>query len=472
MGRQRFGSILGMAALLSACGGGDGGGSSGTPPPSGSNPPPVTAACSLRERQTWAAAQLREWYLFPETLSASLDPAPYATVDAYVDALTATARAQRRDRYFTFVTSIAEENAYYEQGASAGFGFRLVTEGARLLITETFEGGPALSGGVDRGAEILAIGTNAANLRSVSDIMLTEGTAGIIQALGPDTVGTSRTFRIADANGTREVALAKADYAIAPLSSRYGTRIIEEGGRRIGYVNMRTFISTADPALRQAFAQFRAEGISEYIIDLRYNGGGLVAIAELFGDLLSGGRGPNGVFSYTSFRPEKAANNRTRFFQTVPQTVTPAKIAFIGTRGTASASELLMNAFIPYLGTEIGLVGTNTYGKPVGQIAIDRPACDDRLRVIAFATENSQRQGAYFDGLASSFGATCQASDDVRYPLGDPREASVARALDFLGGRSCTPIGGGAARAQAVEPRELLSPVRPSTAQREVPGLF
>ena len=86
MNRQRLGSVLGMLALLSACGGDDGGGSFG-PGASGSNPPPATTACALRDRQNWAAAQLREWYLFPETLPASLDPAPYASVGAYVDAL-------------------------------------------------------------------------------------------------------------------------------------------------------------------------------------------------------------------------------------------------------------------------------------------------------------------------------------------------------------------------------------------------
>jgi hypothetical protein len=71
------------------------------------------AGCSLRERQDWAEAQLREWYLFPETLPANANPAAYTTLDDYIDALTANARAQNWDRFFTYRTSIAEENAYY-----------------------------------------------------------------------------------------------------------------------------------------------------------------------------------------------------------------------------------------------------------------------------------------------------------------------------------------------------------------------
>lgn len=137
----------------------------------------------------------------------------------------------------------------------------------------------------------------------------------------------------------------------------------------------------------------------------------------------------------------------------------------------------------PYLGNNAALVGSNTYGKPVGQIALDRAACDDRLRVIAFSTQNANNAGFYYDGLAPVMEQTCQASDDVAFPLGDAREASVARALDFLAGRSCTRISaGGEARTAGLRdgeattlqdrPLELLTPDRPTTPQREVPGSF
>ncbi len=478
MKHRRLGSLLALAALLSGCGGGGGGTASNQPPPNGGggNPPPV-ATCSVRDRQNWAAAQIREWYLFPETLPASLDPASFSTVDDYIDALTATARAQGRDRFFTYITSIAEENAFINSGQSAGFGIRLaLASGTRLFVTEAFEGAPGLAAGIDRGTEILAIGTSSGNLRTVSSILASEGGAGITNALGPNTVGTTRVLRITDAGGTREVTVAKTDFELLPVSTRYGARIINDGGRQVGYVNLRTFIGTAEDALEAAFRQFRAAGITEIIVDFRYNGGGLVRIADLMGDLLGGNRAASEVFSYTAFRPEKAAQyDDTRFFQPNSDAVSPTRIAFIGTGGTASASELVINAFIPYLNDNIALVGTNTFGKPVGQVGIDRAACDDRLRIVAFATQNAARQGAYYNGLAAVMPATCQAPDDITRPLGDPQEASIARALDFLAGRSCTPITSGIAaqrRAAPTEQRELLTPERPSAAQRDVPGLF
>ena len=282
--RMRFGAMLAMAAILSGCGGSDGGsiatggGASTTPTPTAS----AGTGCTLRERQDWAAAQLREWYLFPETLPATLSPAAYTTVDAYIDALTATARAQRKDRFFTYLTSIREEDAYYDSGASAGFGIRLALDqtGQRLFSAESFEGAPALAAGIDRGTEILAIGTTSATLRTVKEIIAAEGTAGLNTALGPNTAGTARVLRVADAAGTRDVTVTKTDFALLPVSTRYGAKIIDDGGRRVGYLNLRTFITTAEPALKAAFANFRANGITNVIVDLRYNGGGLITTAE------------------------------------------------------------------------------------------------------------------------------------------------------------------------------------------------
>ena len=474
--RKRTGAILAMAAMLSGCGGSD----SGNISTGGSTPSPTPTAstgCSLRERQDWAASQLREWYLFPDTLPATLSPASYTTVDDYIDALTATARAQRKDRFFTYLTSIKAEDAYYASGSSAGFGLRFALDqsGRRLFAAEAFEGAPGLAAGIDRGTEIVAIGTTSTNLRTVSAIIAAEGTAGLTNALGPDTVGTARVMQVSDAAGTRTVTVTKADFSLLPVSTRYGAKIIQDGGQSVGYINLRTFIKTAEPALKTAFADFRAKGVTRVIIDLRYNGGGLIETAEYLGDLLGGARSTSEVFDYVTFRTEKASNNTTRFFAPKAESIAPTRIAFIGTGGTASASELVINAFTPYLHTNAGLIGTNTYGKPVGQIALDKEACDDRLRVVALATQNAARNGNYYDGLASTVEASCQASDEIAYQLGDPLESSTRQALNFLAGRSCTPITGDASARSlrtSTARQDLLIPDRPGTAQRDVPGLF
>ncbi|MEY3635090.1 MAG: hypothetical protein RLZZ61_1500 [Pseudomonadota bacterium] len=470
--------IILLAAGVSACGGG-GSGSDGntiTVPPTPPPPPPTTSTCSLSSRQNFAASVLNEWYLFPETLPTMLNPASYTSVSDYIDALTATARGQGRDRYFTYITSIQEENAYFSSGATAGFGIRLSYQGTRIFVIEAFESAPALAAGIDRGTEILGIGTDSSNIQSVADILAAQGSAGITSALGPSTVGTTRILRITDASGTRNVIVSKADYEVSPLSSRYGMKIIENGGgQRVGYINMRTFISTANTQLRNAFSDFRAQGITNFVIDFRYNGGGLVSTAEVMGDLLGGNRSSSDIFSVTRFRASKSSENETRRFAPQTQSVSPVKIAFISTNATASASELVMASLVPFLGANAALVGSNSYGKPVGQIGLDLTACDDRIRVVAFAKENAAGQGDYFSGLAGTMRATCAATDDITRPLGDPQEASLRTALDFVAGRSCTPIAL-TQSAQSInarnERRVLPAPRNASTAQRDVPGLF
>jgi carboxyl-terminal processing protease len=465
--------IMSLAALLSGCGG-DGGATASIGGASGGGG--ATGTCSLRARQDWAFATLNEWYLFPETLPASLDPTPYTDVATYIDALTATARSQGRDRYFSYLTSIAEENAFNNSGASAGIGIRLSSDAAtkKTYVSEAFEGAPGLAAGLDRGTEILAIGDTAASLRLVSDIITASGVAGVTDALGPTTAGVTRTLRISNAAGVRDVTVVKASYSLSPVSARYGSQVIIDNGRKVGYLNLRTFINTADNQLRSAFDAFRGQGITDFVIDLRYNGGGLLSTAELMGDLMAGNRNPSDVFDIVSYRATKASRNTTKRFTPQPQSVSPIRVAFIGTAATASASELMINGFIPYLGSNMALVGTNTYGKPVGQVAIDQSACDDRFRVIAFSIKNGANSDAYYSGLAATVPNTCKAGDDVTKPFGDPTEASLRAALDFLGGKPCTPIVSGGQAAQAVRdsgPR-LMTVSDPSVAQREVPGLF
>jgi C-terminal processing protease CtpA/Prc len=474
-----------ILALLWGCGGGGGGGGDGgvvVPPPTATPaPPPATGAgCSLRERQDWAFAQLNEWYLFSDLIAPGVNPESFTTVQAYVDALVAPARALNQDRFFTSVESLAASDAFFSSGSSAGFGVRFSYDQAgRVFVAEAFEGAPALAAGIDRGTEILAVGASEADLKAVSELLAAGGPAAFSAALGPSTTGLSRVLRIKDTAGTRNVTVAKTEFNIPPVSTRYGARIIDDGGKKVGYVNLRTFVATADQQLRNAFAQFRAEGINQVIVDFRYNGGGLISTAVLMNNLLLGQRSTSDIMQYRVHRPSKANFNATTFFTPQPQSIASIKIAFIGTGSAASASEVVMNAMLPYLGANTALIGANTFGKPVGQVFLDRPLCDDRMRAVAFFTQNANKQGDYFSGLATKFQSTCSAPDDLTRQLGDPQEGSVKGALDFLAGRPCAaPIGGsggGGVSAQSAgkaPARELITAPAPTPAQREVPGFF
>jgi hypothetical protein len=198
------------AALLVACGGKGAGTGSGQVVGGGS--------CDATAQKQFVLNTAREWYLFPELLPASIDPSTYADATSFLDALTATARAQGRDRSFSYVTSIAAEQALLSGGESAGFGISLLIDepARRVFVGQVFESSAAADAGLARGDEILAVGTSAATLQPVATLLATPN--GLTEAIGPSTAGTVRTLRwrnLAGQEFTREII--KRTFSIVPV---------------------------------------------------------------------------------------------------------------------------------------------------------------------------------------------------------------------------------------------------------------
>ncbi len=213
-------------------------------------------------------------------------------------------------------------------------------------------------------------------------------------------------------------------------------------------------------------------GVTELVVDLRYNGGGLVGIADLVGDLLGGGRQPTDVFESMRFNANKSANDSVHRFIQQPQSVAPVRIAFITTGGTASASELVVNSMDPWV--EVAIVGSDTYGKPVGQSAFDLTGCDLRLRLVTFRITNALNQGDYFEGLAPVLAFACAADDDLQRDPWDSTETSTAAALSWLNTGSCSQVMSAplAPTLKAQAGMRLPMMRRPTPAQDALPGLF
>src|SRR5690606_13705196 len=139
-------------------------------------------------------------------------------------------------------------------------------------VIDASEGGPALASGIDRGTDLLHIGSQTGNA-----LMATGVSCAVIDDLVPGTGGHSDTVTTRDPSVTqRTITLAKAGFDIDPVSDRYGARVLVDGARRVGYLQLRIFVDTSEADLRAAFADFKAQGDSELIVDLRYNGGGLI----------------------------------------------------------------------------------------------------------------------------------------------------------------------------------------------------
>ncbi len=117
----------------------------------------------------------------------------------------------------------------------------------------------------------------------------------------------------------------------------------------------------------------------------------------------------------------------------------------ITTRGSASASEAIVNGLRPYM--DVKVVGDTTYGKPVGQYGFD--FCEKVLYPVAFLVTNARGEADYFGGIP----ADCAAADDVDHALADPREASLAEALYVRAERPLQRHRGRAGRGAGPLPR-------------------
>ena len=459
MGRLVATAAAALCALLAACGGsGNGGGTS----PGG---------CSDTREKRFVLDTAREWYLFDDLLPAGVGADDYATAEELLDALTAEARAQGKDRFFSYLTSRQADDAIFQAGQFIGFGFRTRIEGDRLWLTDVYEDSPAEDGGLARGVEITEIDSGSGFV-PVATVLA--GDPELEEAFGPATEGVERGVRfLLPGGGEAEAVITKRIVEITPLAQGGASVLALPANPAVpvGYFNLRSFISTAEAPLRDAYAEFRAQGVEYFVVDLRYNGGGLVRVAELIGDLNGALRDDSDVYLEMRFNDRKSrGNDVVRYFQPRAESVGPVRIAFITTGLTASASEIVINSLAPW--AEVAIVGGDTLGKPVGQAAFDLSGCDLRLRLIAFQFNNADGQGEYYDGLAATLPFACRADDDLAYDPGDPGEASTAEALNWLGSGACTEVLPAASLALRGTGWRVPKPRKPAAAQVYLPGLY
>lgn len=449
-----------VCSLVAACGGGDGGSGNGG-----------SSACSEARERRFVLDTAREWYLFRELLPVGVDADQYATAAELLDALTADARAQGMDRFFSYVTTRQADDAILQEGQFVGFGFRSHIEDGRLWLTDVYEGGPAAGGGLSRGTEITHVDSGNGFVPMAT---LLEEDPGLGEAFGPATEGVEIGMRFVPPGGAAgEAVFTKAVVTIPPVPAG-GARILalpSNPSVPVGYLSLRTFTTTAEAPLREAYADFRAQGVEYFIVDLRYNGGGLVRIAEIIGDLNGGVRSGSDVYLQTLFNTAKSGQNSVRRFNPQPESVAPVRIAFVTTGLTASASEIVINSLAPW--TEVAIVGEDTLGKPVGQSGFDVSGCDIRLRLITMRFANADDQGDYYQGLAGSLPFACRADDDLMREPGDEAERSTAEALAWLGTGACTEVLPPDSRfRKAAAGFRVPQARRPTPAQALLPGIF
>lgn len=435
--------VLLALVTLAGC---DGDGSISGPPASG------TPACSNDGQKQFVLDNLYTWYLWNDMLPANLSIADYSTPEELVREVTTTYGPQDAEGnaidLFSSVGSLEADVQFFGEGKFEGFGFSWRFEDADntdFRLTRVFSGSPAEGGGLGRGQRVLSL-----DGRSIADIEAAEG----IGAVFAD--NQTLEFEMERVDSTVfTTTITKDVVTIDPVPQ---WRLIDMGAGvpPAGYLELATFISTADPELDAAFGAFRDAAVTNVILDLRYNSGGLVSTAELLGDFLGGEIAANLVFSRTEFNADRAAaNNSITIFSRLLNSASLSSLIVIATDNTASASELVTNGLIPY--TDVWIVGDNTFGKPVGQIGLE--FCDKILRPTTFRLANADGDGDYFDGLP----VDCPADDDLSIPIGVDQDPNIVAAMEILTTNSCSTA---AAQSGQFKLQDVPRKYRPSATGR------
>ncbi|GEO08961.1 peptidase S41 [Segetibacter aerophilus] len=359
--------------------------------------------------------------------------------DAATAEMNAIRALQPLDR-FSFVTT-KEESEGLQTGVAVDYGFFVKAAAAdkvepidfvRWYVEYAFDKSSAGMAGVNRGWYINKINNSSLTYSQSSIDLLNKTFFG---------TGNSASFEFVKPDGsTAALNLSKTSFT---SNSVLHKSVINTAGRKVGYLVFKQFFGAPSVTeLNNVFSDFKAQGVNELIVDLRYNPGGSTATQDALANLIAPASANNKVmykyifnsnlqqgkfpllqkksgYGTTSF----AEQNNTETFSNTG-TLNLNQVFFIVGHGTASASELLINNLKPYL--NVKLIGDTTYGKPVGFFPVD--IFNYSIYPISFKTVNSAGNADYYHGFAPDKSAP----DGVNKVWGDVTEPSLASALRYI----------------------------------------
>jgi len=332
----------------------------------------------------------------------------------------------------------------------------------RVVFTEPNSPASAVQNGAvnfPRGAQLITIdGVDVINGDNV-DVL----NAGLF----PATPGETHNFTVRDPGATSERSFSIVSENIAPAPVNR-TEIIETSSGRVGYMLFNTFSPfESERSLNNAFTELANENIDDLVLDLRYNGGGLVAVAAQLGFMIAGPDRTRGRTASLLQYNDAAGNTNPvtgEIVDPIPfideavgfsvsagtqlATVDLPRVFILSTEGTCSASELVINS-LRGIGFETILIGDTTCGKPYGFLPTDN--CGRTYYTIQFRSVNDVGFGDYSDGFSpqdstnafSEKSPGCTVADDLSRELGDPEEALLSTALFYRENGSCPVNTGG-----------------------------
>jgi len=259
------------------------------------------------------------WYLWNDSL-------PVINLTNYSDpkALLEDIRYTPTDKW-SYISTKQEESEYYEEGTYAGHGFGYAADPeGKIRISFVFESSDLYTNGIGRGWKINKI--NGTSVDENSDIS---------NLLGASNVGVSNTFEFESPTGTILTRTFSKKQQI--INTVLHKSVLTIDNKKVGYFVFESFIYPSEAELNTAFAFFKTEGVNELIVDLRYNGGGLMDIANHLAGLIIPDRLNGKLFLTYLHNNERKSQNGSYKFKINSNSLRLEKVYFITTNGSASA---------------------------------------------------------------------------------------------------------------------------------------
>lgn len=334
------------------------------------------------------------WYYWKDSIP-DVDPDDYSSPDDLLEAM----RYEFRDKW-SYISTQAEHSQYYEEGTYVGYGFGYAPDAeGNIRITFLYDDSDLAISGVERGWIIKKINGNSINENS-----------NLNDFLGDDVIGVSSTFEFLSTTG--ETHTDTYTKKLITMNTVGSVSVIERGTHKVGYFVFKNFIGPSKDELTLAFGYFLSEGVNELVIDLRYNGGGRTDVVDHMAGLIIPDNLDGELFVKYEHNLDRSNQNENVYFSKDPNSLRLNKVYFITGKGSASASEVIINGLNPYL--EVYVVGDDTYGKPVGMYSFSSNISDLVYVPISFKMLNSVGFGGYYDGLK----ADCYVEDDITNNFG------------------------------------------------------
>jgi len=351
------------------------------------------------------------WYKDMPAVSKSDYSDPYRLMDAMI--------YKPLDRW-SFVADYDEFIAQM-QGTFVGHGIRIgIDESGKARISMIYSGSDLYKAGVRRGWIIKSV-----NNTDLAPIIISGNSAAYSSVIGPAEAGITNIFVFVKPGGQElTMASTKSMFTVNSVL-HYDTLHLSSGVT--GHLVFESFIEPSTTELMTAFNFFKTNNVEDLILDLRYNSGGYLYVAQELASYIAG-NGPasaKALFAKLTYNDKKQAANSTFTFRNTSLGLNLTRLVVITSRNTASASEAVINGLKPFV--DVVTIGDTTTGKPTGMNGWD---VGEKYWFwpVTFKIVNNNNEGDYFDGIYPSEAVT----DDITRDFSDRNELCLREAINFL----------------------------------------